>query len=363
MDFVRHRESRRQCTKCGSQHDYGKCPAFGTTCKKCNKPNHWAKVCRATSNGAEADKNRQNKEKPTLKKSTGKPTKKWLKKGKVHDFQELDSTDDEEFNINTVGSNLQDDREEIFTRIKAKVPERVKETMNIRCKLDTGANANILTLRSFKQIYRNKVSDNKIINADFVRPSGAKLIGYSGEPIKHNRTVLFECGKARIPQKFFIVDTDGPNILGLQGCRALDLIKINCNIQHVKPINSVQDLQSSYPTQFDQIDNFEGTFHIKIEKDASPVVQPPRKYPVNILKELEGELKRMEELQVIRKENEPTDWVNSIAFSRKANGKLRICLDPKDLNKVIKRTHHKIPTLEEIAHKFNGAKYFSKLDA
>ncbi|GFR92756.1 Pol polyprotein [Elysia marginata] len=71
----------------------------------------------------------------------------------------------------------------------------------------------------------------------------------------------------------------------------------------------------------------------------------------------------MEQLGVIRKENEPTDWVNSLAFSRKANGKLTICLDPKDLNKVIKRTHHKIPTLEEISHKFSGARYFSKLDA
>ena len=30
---------------------------------------------------------------------------------------------------------------------------------------------------------------------------------------------------------------------------------------------------------------------------------------------------------------------------------------------MIKRTHHKIPTLEEIAHTFNGAKFFSKLDA
>ncbi|GFR91547.1 transposon Ty3-I Gag-Pol polyprotein [Elysia marginata] len=71
----------------------------------------------------------------------------------------------------------------------------------------------------------------------------------------------------------------------------------------------------------------------------------------------------MEQLGVIRKENEPTDWVNSLAFSSKANGKLRICLDPKDLNKVIKRTHHKIPTLGEISHKFRDARYFSKLDA
>ncbi|CAM1298425.1 Uncharacterised protein r2_g801 [Pycnogonum litorale] len=71
----------------------------------------------------------------------------------------------------------------------------------------------------------------------------------------------------------------------------------------------------------------------------------------------------MEEMGVIRKVSEPTDWVSSLAYSRKANGKLRICLDPSHLNKVLKRPHHKIPTLEEINHKFNGARYFSKLDA
>ena len=60
---------------------------------------------------------------------------------------------------------------------------------------------------------------------------------------------------------------------------------------------------------------------------------------------------------------EPTDWVSSIVISRRRNGKLRICLDPKDLNKAIKRCHHKTPTLEEITHKFSGSRYFSKLDA
>ena len=44
------------------------------------------------------------------------------------------------------------------------------------------------------------------------------------------------------------------------------------------------------------------------------------------------------------------------------NGKLRICLDPKDLNKAIIREHHKAPTLEEIAHILTGVTKFSKVD-
>lgn len=44
------------------------------------------------------------------------------------------------------------------------------------------------------------------------------------------------------------------------------------------------------------------------------------------------------------------------------NGKLRICLGPKPLNKYIKRAHQKTPTLGEIFHKLSGAKHFTKLD-
>ena len=71
----------------------------------------------------------------------------------------------------------------------------------------------------------------------------------------------------------------------------------------------------------------------------------------------------MVELGVIEKVEEPTDWVSGIVYSRKSNGKLRICLDPKDLNTAIKRPHYPTPTLEEITHKLAGSMIFSKLDA
>ena len=47
----------------------------------------------------------------------------------------------------------------------------------------------------------------------------------------------------------------------------------------------------------------------------------------------------------------------------KTNGKLRICLDPKDLNAATKRPYYPMPTLEDVLSKMTGAKFFSKLDA
>lgn len=38
----------------------------------------------------------------------------------------------------------------------------------------------------------------------------------------------------------------------------------------------------------------------------------------------------------------------------KKDGAVRICLDPKDLNKVVKREYYRIPTMKDIPVKFFG---------
>ena len=65
---------------------------------------------------------------------------------------------------------------------------------------------------------------------------------------------------------------------------------------------------------------------------------------------------------IIVRQTELTPWVSSLTYPQKPNGKLRICLNPKDLNKAIIRENHKAPTLEEIAHELTGATKFSKVD-
>ncbi|XP_028177079.1 uncharacterized protein LOC135088230 [Ostrinia nubilalis] len=38
-------EQQLQCSKCGMTHNINKCPAYGKRCIKCNKLNHFARVC------------------------------------------------------------------------------------------------------------------------------------------------------------------------------------------------------------------------------------------------------------------------------------------------------------------------------
>ncbi|GCB64209.1 hypothetical protein scyTo_0000249 [Scyliorhinus torazame] len=48
---------------------------------------------------------------------------------------------------------------------------------------------------------------------------------------------------------------------------------------------------------------------------------------------------------------------------KKPSGELRICIDPKDLNRKIMREHYPIPKREEITYEMARAKHFTKLDA
>ena len=44
----------------------------------------------------------------------------------------------------------------------------------------------------------------------------------------------------------------------------------------------------------------------------------------------------MERLQIIEREDEPTDCQSILTLVRKPNGKSRVCIDPKPLNKAFK---------------------------
>ena len=67
-------------------------------------------------------------------------------------------------------------------------------------------------------------------------------------------------------------------------------------------------------------------------------------------------------MKIIEPIKEPSDWVSSLVVVQKPN-KMRLCLDPKNLNKFIKRSHYPMPTIEDVLHDLSEAKYFSVFDA
>ena len=118
-----------------------------------------------------------------------------------------------------------------------------------------------------------------------------------------------------------------------------------------------------YPDCFEGLGKFAGTCKLTLKDDAQPKIHASRRAPVQLCDEIQAELDRMVKLDVIKPVTKPANWVSSITYVMKADGALRVCLDPKDLNRALKGGQHHIPTMEEIGHKFSGISVFSEVDA
>ena len=171
---------------------------------------------------------------------------------------------------------------------------------------------------------------------------------------------------------------------GLPTCRALKLLTLNyamnigptaerdTDTTAAVPIYTTRPkgdetakarILNKYADVFDGIGCFEGEYRITVDSTVPPVLHSPRRVPVALREPLKEELDTLIQQGIIAKVNRPTDWVNLCVCVTKPNGKLRLCLDPKDLNKAIKRPHHNTPTLDDVLPKLNGAKFFTIIDA
>ena len=103
---------------------------------------------------------------------------------------------------------------------------------------------------------------------------------------------------------------------------------------------------------------------LNIDEDIPPVAQPQRRVPFHVRKQLEEQLLHDEELGVIEHITGPTPWVSPIVVAPKLKspGKIRVGVDIRQANKVIKCERHVTPPVKEMIGDLNGSRVFSKLD-
>ena len=73
-------------------------------------------------------------------------------------------------------------------------------------------------------------------------------------------------------------------------------------------------------------------------------------------------LKELENLDVIKKVNGSTQWVNPLVTVEKTNGDVLVCLDMRETNKAIIREHQPISTVEETVQEMGEMKVLTNLD-
>ena len=332
-DRRRSNSKGRGCRCCGKQHAIDKkaCPAFGKKCTYCSKLNHFASVCMAKQ------------------RSTPHAT-----------VNQLDNIEDDE-EVFTLNSS---DSKRLYSRLDV-------GGKRIRFLLDCGATVNLLPAALLRQLD---------ISPSMVRPAAVTLRMFDRTALKTDGMITLLATHPTTGQyehiDFYIATTHNQPLLGLEACLLFDLLAVKheniCTLQQSAVSNqttvqnpelSADVIFSTFSDLFEGYGMLDGEVHLDIDPNVTPVRLPLRKLPVPIKDKVGRELQHLQDEGIIAPVREPTAWISALLVVSKANGGIRICIDPKPLNKALLRDHYPMPTIDDILPKLSDAKVFSTVDA
>ena len=315
-----------QCKYCGSKHarDKAKCAAFGKNCSSCGKPNHFAKVCRsgAPSGGRKRSDSYRKAAKP-----------------KVHNVQEEDSSSEGEW-VNAVTTPPSKDKEVKCELLVNKQP--------VTFQVDTGAMINTLPVRYATKIQPTTQTlrtwdDKKLVP-----------IGVSRESVRNPRT------SKKYSVEFVVSDDSLTPLIGLRASTQMKLVTVEYD--NMKTVHSVAVEEEFRDVLSDDLGRLPGEHSLTVDPTAIPVIEPARRVPVALQSKLKEELERLTQRNVIIPVEEPTPWVSQMVVAEKKNGDLRVCIDPRHLNKALQREHYTLPVLDDVLHDLGQSRVFTKAD-
>ena len=328
------KNSSTTCRKCGLTwpHKGSPCPAKGLMCKKCNKPNHFARMCRTPMSQCKPEQP-QRSQKPKLRQVT------------ATEDDSLSSSDDGY--LYSTGKD------------RSKIPSvnvKINDT-DVEMIVDTGASIDIIDEPTFE-----KVNQGKNLT---LQSTTKRLFAYGSE---EQLPVLgkFKCSLAfRDVQQnacLHVIEGNHGSLLSYKTAVALGIV--NLHVSNVISEPSPQDkLMTKFPTLFSGIGQLRNvSVQLHIDTSVKPIAQQPQRIPFHIRQKVEDEIQNLAEKGIIEKVDGPTPWVSPLVVTPKKNGDVRICVDMRMANRAISRERHPMPTVDDLIHRLNGATVFSKLD-
>jgi hypothetical protein len=103
------------------------------------------------------------------------------------------------------------------------------------------------------------------------------------------------------------------------------------------------------------------THHIYIKEDCRPICQPQRRMNPNLKEIVKEELQKLLNVRFIYPISD-SEWVSPLVIVPKKNGKWRVCVDYRALNKATQKDHFPLPFIDQVLDNLAGKKFFSFLD-
>ena len=132
-------------------------------------------------------------------------------------------------------------------------------------------------------------------------------------------------------------------------------------------ITKKEHIIARFPDVFEGIGKFPGEpYKIQLDPKISPKQTPCRPVLIHLKDAFKAEIDKMLKAGVLKPVQEATPWINSFILvegtDHHGQPKLRICLDPTNLNKAIVQEPYHFKTPEDISHLLADATVLTVLD-
>lgn len=164
-----------------------------------------------------------------------------------------------------------------------------------------------------------------------------------------------------------VVTVQDKTPLFMDACMALKLISVaeyvnvvGTELQHTSKSKG-EEILAKYSDVFKGVACFPGEYDISMDNNECDTKRT-RKYLLRVGENIVKQLNKLEELGIIKKVAAPMEWISSMVAVRKTNGSMRLCSDPQNLNRAIKRNHFDMTVIDELVANLKNAKVFTILD-
>ena len=132
-------------------------------------------------------------------------------------------------------------------------------------------------------------------------------------------------------------------------------------------VTQKEHIMARFPDVFEGVGKFPGEpYKILLDPKVPPKQTPCRPVPIHLKQAFKAEIDKMLKAGVLKPVQEATPWINSFVLvkgnDQHGQPKLRICLDPLNLNKAIVREPYHFKTPEDIVHLLADATVLTVLD-
>ncbi|GKA06609.1 putative reverse transcriptase domain-containing protein [Tanacetum coccineum] len=101
-------------------------------------------------------------------------------------------------------------------------------------------------------------------------------------------------------------------------------------------------------------------FQIYLILGVAPVARAPYRLTPSEMKELSEQLKELSDKGFIRPSSSP--WGAPVLFVKKKDGSFRICIDYRELNKLMVKNRYPLPRIYDLFDQLQGSSVYSKID-